>query len=247
MDGSPAAPTAAAALTVLREHVIPGAVDALWLALIADAGVDSALIDADGTLLWCTPCPCWWPKTLPVEEAVGRNILDLPPPESGRRVMGIIQRVLGTGRTAIMRQTWQGVWTQTTFRSLPVAEGRPGLVLLVCRGLRLPDFEGHPLHSATDLLETVWNDHGPLKDLTVRELQVLSLIGQGLTTEQISRRMFRSRKTIEAHRQSLGAKLNVRTRVDLARIAVQCGLHLVPPGNMPTGPAENGDEADGPV
>lgn len=55
-------------------------------------------------------------------------------------------------------------------------------------------------------------------------MQVLALIGRGLSIPQIAEKLFRSQKTIETHRHSLGRKLGVSNRVELARIAIQEGL-----------------------
>ncbi len=63
--------------------------------------------------------------------------------------------------------------------------------------------------------------------LTERELEVLAFIGEGLATAEIARRLHRSAKTVEWHRRSLGSKLRVTNRVELARIAIRAGLtHL---------------------
>lgn len=63
-----------------------------------------------------------------------------------------------------------------------------------------------------------------LERLTRRERDVLQLIGQGLSTHEIARKLHRSIKTIQTHRLSLGRKLEVRNRVELARVAIQAGL-----------------------
>lgn len=60
--------------------------------------------------------------------------------------------------------------------------------------------------------------------LTQREQQVLALVGRGYSIPQIADKLFRSQKTIETHRQSLGRKLGVSNRVELARIAILTGL-----------------------
>jgi DNA-binding NarL/FixJ family response regulator len=52
----------------------------------------------------------------------------------------------------------------------------------------------------------------------------LKLIGIGLSTADIARRLERSVKTVEWHRVSLGEKLGVTNRVELARIAIAAGL-----------------------
>ena len=68
------------------------------------------------------------------------------------------------------------------------------------------------------------NDLGALASLTPRELEILYLIGQGLATADIAKQLHRSEKTVEWHRVSLGNKLGVSNRVELARIAIRCGL-----------------------
>ncbi|MCW5764778.1 MAG: helix-turn-helix transcriptional regulator [Phycisphaeraceae bacterium] len=66
--------------------------------------------------------------------------------------------------------------------------------------------------------------------LSARERQVLALIGEGLTMREIAERMFRTVKTVEWYRACLGRKLNIRNRVQLARIAIDAGL-VGPDGN----------------
>lgn len=63
-----------------------------------------------------------------------------------------------------------------------------------------------------------------VESLTPRQREVLALIGQGLSTAEIARRLYRTVKTIESHRLMLGKRLGARNRVELARIAIQAGL-----------------------
>lgn len=69
-----------------------------------------------------------------------------------------------------------------------------------------------------------------LDALSVRERQVLALIGDGLSMKEIADRMFRTVKTVEWYRACLGRKLKVRNRVQLARIAIDAGLVQGPAG-----------------
>lgn len=64
--------------------------------------------------------------------------------------------------------------------------------------------------------------------LTRREREVLELIGRGLSLPEIAERLYRSQKTIESHRLSLGKKLGMSNRVELARFAIQAGLAPLP-------------------
>jgi len=63
-----------------------------------------------------------------------------------------------------------------------------------------------------------------LDNLTNREREVLGLIGQGFSLAEIADKLYRSQKTIQTHRLSLGRKLGVNNRVELARIAIATGL-----------------------
>jgi DNA-binding NarL/FixJ family response regulator len=65
---------------------------------------------------------------------------------------------------------------------------------------------------------------GELDGLTPQQLIVLRLIGEGLSTDQIAAKLYRTPKTIEWHRMSLGRKLGVRSRAELVLIAVRTGL-----------------------
>jgi DNA-binding NarL/FixJ family response regulator len=61
----------------------------------------------------------------------------------------------------------------------------------------------------------------PIDSLSDRELQVFEMIGQGLATKQIARKLDLSPKTIEAHREKIKAKLNLKSGAELSRHATQ--------------------------
>jgi DNA-binding NarL/FixJ family response regulator len=60
--------------------------------------------------------------------------------------------------------------------------------------------------------------------LTPRELEVLKLIAEAHTNEQIAALLNVSRKTVERHRENILAKLGMRDRVQLTRYAIRRGL-----------------------
>jgi DNA-binding NarL/FixJ family response regulator len=55
--------------------------------------------------------------------------------------------------------------------------------------------------------------------LTDRELEVFTLIGTGLTTNEIAEKLYLSIKTIETHRQKIKWKLNLKNTAELSREA----------------------------
>ena len=60
--------------------------------------------------------------------------------------------------------------------------------------------------------------------LTPREQEVMALVAEGLSTNQISERLFISPKTVENHRSSIMRKLHLRSAIEVARYAAKIGL-----------------------
>jgi DNA-binding NarL/FixJ family response regulator len=60
-----------------------------------------------------------------------------------------------------------------------------------------------------------------LERLTDRELEVFELIGQGLGTGQIAKKLHLSVKTIESHRENIKRKLKLRNAAELLQHAIQ--------------------------
>ncbi len=64
-------------------------------------------------------------------------------------------------------------------------------------------------------------DEDPVSALTERELEVFRLIGEGISTREISQRLDLSMKTVDAHRRHMREKLNLRSTSELIRYATQ--------------------------
>lgn len=62
------------------------------------------------------------------------------------------------------------------------------------------------------------------EELTAREQEVLTLIAEGLTSRQIAERLVVSPKTVDRHRENIMAKLNLHSRVELVKYAIERGL-----------------------
>ena len=62
-------------------------------------------------------------------------------------------------------------------------------------------------------------DGNPAELLSHRELDVFAMIGQGMTTQQIARKLDLSPRTIETHRKNIKMKLELQNGVQLSRCA----------------------------
>ena len=63
----------------------------------------------------------------------------------------------------------------------------------------------------------------PEDPLTPRELEVVKLIAEGCTSEEIAEQLFISKKTVDRHRANMLEKLGMRDRVELTRYAIRAG------------------------
>ena len=67
-------------------------------------------------------------------------------------------------------------------------------------------------------------DATPSDPLTPRELEIVKLVAEGSTSEEIAQALVISKKTVEHHRSHILEKLGMRDRVDLTRYAIRRGL-----------------------
>jgi DNA-binding NarL/FixJ family response regulator len=75
-----------------------------------------------------------------------------------------------------------------------------------------------------DVITRADNRSEQLELLTPRELEVLKLIAEGHTSNDIATTLVLSIKTVETHRANILGKLGMRDRVDLTRYAIRRGL-----------------------
>lgn len=66
--------------------------------------------------------------------------------------------------------------------------------------------------------------NNPQIEFSMREIEILHLIAEGLTNNEMSDKLFISKRTIEGHRQSLIEKTGSRNTAALIRFAVLSGI-----------------------
>ena len=196
-------------------------VSTLWSSLAEDANVPLWIVDATGRIEFASRAAInIMADGRPV---TGRSLGDLLPGDIGLERLGMISRVASNGRPILMIEMVRGRWSRTVIRRLCVLP-RPVVLVLHCLGWngreqpRPDEFERY------DVIEPRSHDAGVLACLTRREMEVLALIGEGLSTLEIAARLSRTPKTVEWHRSSLGRKLNLGTKIELAQLAIASGL-----------------------
>lgn len=195
--------------------------DAFRDALMADPEIGVALIDDSGVVRQANAAAAHLLCPPGAERLEGMTLTQALGADVAGELAPVVERARVSGAMLIVEGTWHG--TRVRWVLHPAGDGA---VLAVIRRapyrLRREDLSSEvvPLH---------FGEWGALGSLSERERHVLGLIGQGMTAQQISRKLGRSVKTIDAHRRSIGKKLRVRNRVELARIAVQAGLSPLSP------------------
>jgi DNA-binding NarL/FixJ family response regulator len=91
-----------------------------------------------------------------------------------------------------------------------------------CRGALRGEAFLYPPAMRTLLREHL--DDGGDEVLTPRELEVVKLVAEAHSTQQIAELLVISPRTVERHRENILAKLGMRDRVELTRYAIRRGL-----------------------
>jgi len=68
------------------------------------------------------------------------------------------------------------------------------------------------------------NRGDPYQQLTDREREVLKLLAEGYTTQEVAGTLVISPKTVEGHKTSLMEKLDIHNRIDLVKYALRKGI-----------------------
>lgn len=78
----------------------------------------------------------------------------------------------------------------------------------------------------SDFLDRASDDagHSTMDELTEREREVLGLLAEGYTNEQIAEKLVISKHTVARHRENLMRKLNLHSRGELVKYAIRRGL-----------------------
>ena len=199
----------------------------LWLAIARTTSDCAAVIDEDGRVRFVNEPGATVLCPENPASVTGQRLGDFRPAHLANERVRLIRLALDTRRPVVFDSIAGGVAYRTVIHPLDKAPDGKRCTLFLGRPAYLPrhsaNLDGLPALDG-EVHRAQVNDLGPLERLTRRETEVLSLIGGGMSTADIATKLGRSIKTIEGHRVSLGSKLGITNRVELARIAIRAGL-----------------------
>lgn len=193
---------------------------------LAESGVMFSIVSQDGTILALSPAALRNRERVGqpgVEAVVGRRLDEVYPPEMVAERMGIMQRCLRGGKSLTFRSVMWGEQYVTYVHPLQAQPGIPGPAIIAIHQ-RVEGDVVPELYHGSEFFETEHNEYGTLASLSPREVEVLSMLGQGQDTQEIARALFRSPETIISHKKSLYAKLRCDSHVTAALVARRAGL-----------------------
>jgi DNA-binding NarL/FixJ family response regulator len=120
---------------------------------------------------------------------------------------------------------------ETIYAERLLSEGASGYIMKQAAADQLLNALRTVLRGETYLSETLQtqlrsraghavNEGNPVERLSNRELQVLNLVGRGVSSREIAAELGLSVKTVESHRQSIKRKLNLTTNSQLLQYAI---------------------------
>ncbi|MBO6512395.1 MAG: hypothetical protein JJ974_00330 [Phycisphaerales bacterium] len=201
--------------------------DEIFTVLNREPGTGVSVLDRNGVLLYLNEesIRLFFKEPRTLEDLQGKDMFEMGfPKEWAEERLRLIRQIEETGEEMILRTIWQGRQQFSWMRPLDQEDGEDFRVLIVTRRMGAGEESDRLQDSEMQVVNSEVAGLGELSQLTKREIEVLALIGQGLTAKEIASIMHRSVKTIENHRISLGTKLQKSNKVELAMIARQAGL-----------------------
>ncbi len=197
----------------------------LWDSLVTDSGAQVVVWDLDGRFLFVNDHAAQRMGTT-AGSLIGRLITDVFPGRMGEERLGLVRQACKSDRPLRVEGVTSGHSLRTVLRCM--GDGDARRVLAVTLHGSAATVPGGP-DQRYEPVQLLTSDAGVLERLSRRQLEVLRLIGEGNTDEQIAARLGIAVKTVTAHRGALARRLGKSGRLELARFALERGLASVPP------------------
>jgi DNA-binding CsgD family transcriptional regulator len=200
--------------------------EAVWGVLTTEPRTGVGLLTADGELMYLNDqaARIFHGPQAKAADYIGRRWADHMPEYWTKERLALLQRVRVSGRPILLRNIWRGQQHFTYIYPIQREGDEPDLFLTVSRRAETAAEAEEMAKGDYEWMDAEVAHLGVLDVLSPRELEVLALLGQGLSVKEIAKLLYRSEHTIVSHRKAIGAKLGVDDRVKLALIARRAGL-----------------------
>jgi DNA-binding CsgD family transcriptional regulator len=229
----PSAPRSEPLRNPVDGGVMPQDLPVLWTALVEDASAAVKIITTTGHIIYANEFASSFYGQPAFKQLTGRNLRDIFSDAIVNERLAMAQEVASSGLPLALEGMLKGKLVRSVFRILPGRTAAASCLLVVTR-VCTEQATNRIGNAQIPVRKAQYHDHGELGKLTARELEILKLIGIGLSTAEIADKLGRSVKTVEWHRVSLGEKLGITNRVELARIAIAAGIVWLDTDTLPS-------------
>ncbi len=208
----------------------------LWGLFTSDPTAAVSIVDASGRVLWVNlqSVRVFLGENAKIEDAMGKTFEEIGFPRAwADERRAILQSMKDDNRAILLRTIWRGKQQVSWIRRIEAdaagmiegtAKADGPTYLVITRRIAGDVKDEDLMPEKTEVVQSQVVGLGPLSILTNRELEVLALVGHGLSTKEIAKMLFRAEKTIERHRESIAKKLGESKNIRLAEIASEAGL-----------------------
>jgi DNA-binding CsgD family transcriptional regulator len=202
----------------------------IWNVFTTDPATGVTLVSIDGEILYINEqsTRVFFDEPKDPDTIVGKSMYDIGfPQEWAKERIDLFHKMHESNESLLLRTIWHGK-QQYSWMS-PISGEPPEFnkrVLVITRRIPATEEANYLIEGEHEVVNSNIIRLGELESLTARELEVLALIGQGMSMKEIAAALFRSVKTMENHRESIGRKLKLTRRNQLACLAHVAGLRL---------------------
>ena len=196
-----------------------------WAAIAQTPGVGVSITDTKGRLIFVNDTALVLFSGTTDVDYEGKTIADFLPPKFVDERLALIAKVIREGKPIRLTHIYLGKPIESTL--WPLKDNLPphDRVLVVSRTPSEASLlQAIPLE--LESVESKYIDLGPLNILTKRELEVLVLLGHGMSIPRVAAILHRSPKTIERHKTSISKKLSLRGQSELVYMVTMMGLEM---------------------
>ncbi len=223
--------------------------DAMWRCIDSDPLTAVHIANEHGLILYANDqaARAFLGKGVKGRDAMGLFWHELFPAELVRERINVLRAVQHDGEPRYVRSIYFGLQLISRYDAVGpvpgVADGGQVFLSVTRHEPRALEVDGIP---GVKVITPTTNHLGRLAVLTPREIELMALIAEGLSISEIAEHLGKSEHTVNEQRRSVGKKLGVSGRVQLAEIAREAGLkrgdilssieHLAKPKSKAAGP-----------